>query len=253
MLCSPSNSLDTNTRIRLSPHVSTIWAHARVPLNEVRQTDVVVANDLATLNACISVVELLAVGDHAWLCGLGCLNAIPCACGWSRSCCLRRCAPENAHTHVDVCLHTRAVVTNSWVPLRKVGERDLFITNDLTTRYAGSNPMELRTISHHPRLSGQRRRNTIPGTCGGADDARRLAGGGGGLFPNDTDAGISLSPEAGAVASGFGVPGKEFVQGDAETTNYVAALVVCFDKVKLITVGDNFWLSWERRFDTGAN
>jgi hypothetical protein len=114
---------------------------------------VVVASGLATNDARLRVVGFLAVGHHAWLCGLGRLDAVSCTCGWS-GCCLDCCTSDNAYTHVDVCSHTRAVVLDSWTPLHEIGESDLLETDDLSTRHACGGPMELRTVRHHSRLCG---------------------------------------------------------------------------------------------------
>jgi hypothetical protein len=127
--------------------------HGRKPRLVYRESDVVVASGLATNDARLRVVGFLAVGHHAWLCGLGRLDAVSCTCGWS-GCCLDCCTSDNAYTHVDVWSHTRAVVLDSWVPLHEIGESDLLETNDLSTRHACGDPMELRTVRHHSRLCG---------------------------------------------------------------------------------------------------
>ena len=59
---------------------------------------------------------------------------------------------------------------------------------------------------------------------------------------------VRLGPETGAITAGFGVPCQKFVQGDTEATNCFTALLVCFDKVKIVAVGDNFWLRREGDF-----
>jgi hypothetical protein len=100
-------------------HAGAVIANSRVPFHKVSKANMVVACDLAADDTRGHVVELGAIGDHAWLSGLGSLNAVSCASGRRR---FRSSggsgSADNTNADVDFSPHTRAVGKDRGVPLK---------------------------------------------------------------------------------------------------------------------------------------
>jgi len=127
------------------------------------------ACDLAAYNACLRIVKLLAMCNHAWLRRLWRCYTVTCRSGSGGFCSSGRCCgrtADNTNAYMDFGQHVRAIAEYR-VPSDKVLASDLLVTDNLTAYNPFGNPVKPDTIFHHPRLSWLKGFNAIPGTSGG--------------------------------------------------------------------------------------
>jgi hypothetical protein len=148
---------DTKTNMCPAPHVAAIRLDASVPLDEITQCDLLVADDLAADDSFSDEMELLITLNHAWLCRLRRLNR-------TRSGCWTGTSSDYANADLHFSPHARTIVFDSRIPTHEIFKRDFLVAADLVTSHALGYSMEFVTIRCHAWLSGHWRRDTIANT-----------------------------------------------------------------------------------------
>lgn len=244
--------LNTNADVSLGPHVLTGRAHARVPLDKVGEGDAVVADDLVARVAFGHIVELLAVGHHSRLRGLGRSHAVAGGRGGDRrlrrGSRRRRGAPDDADAHIHLGPHAAAVGAHACVPLGEVGEADAIVAEDLAAGDALGNPVELVAVGHHARLRRLRCLDAVArgrggGSHGFAGSCRRRRGRG---SADDANADVDFGPHARTFCADVGVPLGKVGETDVCVAEDLAAGDPGRDKVELVAVGHHAGLNWCR-------
>lgn len=236
-----ATSLHANANVGLCPHALTVGSNASVPLDKVRQSDLLIADDLLASVALGDVVELPAVGHHARLGRLRCLNAVTGrgGGGWLLGSSSGRGASDDTNADIDLSPQARTVVIHTRVPLGKVSEGDFLAAEHLGTARTLRHVVELVAVRDHSGLGWLRCLNAVSCGCSG----RRFGGRDRGSSTNDADTDVHFGPQTRTVVIHTGIPLRKVTEADLLIVEHLAAVGALLDVVELVTVGNHSRLS----------